>query len=573
MILNGSGVSKGIVIGRIFVYKPFTVQVKETRFSGSAEDELLKYEHAVQCARDELESCRKHLEKTEMDKAHLFSAHEELLCDTCVDEDIRDAVVHDRVAADYAIDSVFSSYAAAFAKSKSPVIRERVSDMNDVKLRLLRVFYGIKEKNIASLASPVIIACHDLLPSDTATMDRDNVIGILTEAGGETSHSAIIAKSRRIPAILGISGLLDSVYDDETVILDALTGKVFTEPSAELVEAYKKKNEAFLAARKETDLWLDRKAVTADGQEISIGLNIGSASDDELENLKHTDYIGLFRSEFLYMGKSDFPDEDMQFAEYKKVLVAADGAPVTLRTLDIGGDKTLKYWKLPQEDNPFLGCRAIRLCFRHEDIFRIQLRAALRASVYGNLQLMFPMIGSLDDIRKAKGIVESVKAELAAEKIPYRGTVGIGIMIEIPSIALIADQVAREVDFASLGTNDLCQYLLACDRVNPGVAGYYQNFHPALFRLIGYAAQEFARAGKPLGVCGELGGNPLAVPVLAGLGITKFSMGIASVPVIKKTLASFSVEEMQRLAAHVRNSGTAEETEQYLKEQITAASV
>jgi len=394
------------------------------------------------------------------------------------------------------------------------------------------------------------------------------VLAIVTEVGGETSHSAIIARSYEIPAVLGIANLLETVKDGSTIAVDALTGEVFGEPDKAVTDRITAKRERHLAQAAEVKAFLRSDPRTACGTRIDIGLNIADANEEELSASEYTDFVGLFRTEFLYMGKSELPTEDEQFEVYRNVLTRYGEKPVTLRTLDIGGDKTLTSMDLPKEENPFLGRRALRLCFSFPDMFKTQLRAALRASVYGNLNLMLPMVGSMDDIRRARSILNEVQSELSSKGIAWNRDFKFGVMIEIPSIALISDLAAREIDFASIGTNDLCQYLTAVDRMNSDVSAYYQNFHPAMFRLIGHTAESFNAAGKPLGVCGEMGGNPEAAAVLVGLGLRKLSMGLASVAPVKAMLSKLSIPKAEEIAAKVKNCATAGEAENFIREQL-----
>jgi len=573
MKLKGTNVSDGIALGEVYIFTPFKADVKEAYFEGSEAQYIVAYERAKSDALNELISIQDKMRKTDPEKVKIFVAHTDLLDDEDMDEEIIDLITDEKYLPDFAIETIFNQYKKMLAKSKNALIRERAADMEDVKNRLLRNYYGIEEHNISSLSAPVVLACHDLLPSDTATMDRKNILGFMTEVGGPTSHSAIIAKSYGIPAILGVCDLLSTVKNGQRVILDALKGEIILDPTQKQSVEYAFKRTEFQKERADLLKYLDIEGKTKDGVHVDIGMNIGSASIENLKNLSHVDYVGLFRSEFLYMGKASMPSEETQFEEYKKVLMSSKGHIVTLRSLDIGGDKTLSYWKLPKEDNPFLGCRAIRLCFENQEIFKTQLRAALRASVYGTLYLMFPMIESLDDIRRVKAIIAEVKADLDAQGIAYSDTMKTGVMIEIPSIAMIADQVAKEVDFASIGTNDLCQYLLACDRMNQKLAPYYQQYHPAVFRLIDMVAKAFNAEGKSLSVCGELGGDPRASLVLAGMGIKKLSMNISSVPRVKKGLSFFTMDELKTIATEVQTLGTHQEIGEYLSKQLAAKGI
>lgn len=484
-----------------------------------------------------------------------------------MDEETRDAI-QSGVSAAESIQAVYDNYISVFEGLEDPLIRERASDMRDVSSRLLRCLAGVPEQNLSVLPGPVIVVADDLVPSDTASLDRENVLGIITALGGVTSHSAIIARSYELPALLGVGDAVHQLAEGQEIILDAEAGAFFTEFTEADRIHYEKKREKFLERARKTKLFLDREPVTSDGQRILIEMNIASSEPQNLEKARYSDGVGLFRSEFLYLGHRTLPTEEEQLQTYRKVLMTFGKRPVILRTMDIGGDKQLDCLDLPKEDNPFLGNRALRLCFTHPDVFRTQLRAALRASVYGNLWIMFPMVGSMDDIRKAKSFVSEVQEELRSEGIAFREDVKIGIMIEIPSIAMLADIAAEEVDFASIGTNDLTQYCTAVDRGNPEIASYYQTFHPALFRLIGYVIREFSKRGKPVGVCGEMGGNPFSATVLIGLGMSQLSMNASSIADIKELVCSLSTDKAREIANTVCALSTADEVQTYLKNQI-----
>ena len=568
MRYTGTAVSAGVVIGKVYLYERFVSDVSKCPM-GTPAEEAAHYLAARDAAQGELETlCQHFTELGDNEKASIFSAHLEILSDETMDEEIQAGISGGESSGPWVIRSVYEQYASMFEQLADPIIRERAVDLRDVCARLLRCWEGLPEQNLSALPEPVIIITHDLVPSDTATLDRNNVLGIVTEIGGSTSHSAIIARSYEIPAVLGVSGIVSQLEDRQEVILDAVDGAILSGFDEEVRSAYEAKRREILRRQAHTKLYIDREPITPDGVRIAVELNIASAEPQNLEYAKYTDGVGLFRSEFLYMGRSALPTEEEQFQAYRKVLMTYGSRPVILRTLDIGGDKPLDCLDIPKEDNPFLGNRALRLCFQHPDMFRTQLRASLRASVYGNLWLMFPMVASMDDIRRAKSCLESAKAELTAEGIPFSPDLKVGIMVEIPAIAFLADQAAREVDFASIGTNDLTQYLTAVDRGNPEVRAYYQTYQPSLFRLIGYVVRSFAAQGKPVGVCGEMGGDPLAAAVLIGLGMRQLSMGAASVASIKQMILSTSCETAKALAETVCGLSTADEVRKYLKEHI-----
>lgn len=542
---RGEAVSGGIAIGKAYHYCPVEYTVEPAQ-AGNPAEERKRLETARAKALEELKTIQNSFPEEQKDKAMIFAAHQELLEDEELLDMLQMGIQDEGYTAEYAVQSSFEEYIGLLSRVKDPTIAGRVADLKDVRNRLLRILHGDPEKSLSRLPGDVIIVAHDLLPSDTATMDRQHVLGILTEVGGKTSHSAILARSMHIPAVLGVTDVRKNIADGEEIILDAVEGLVLRDPTDEETAEYRKQEEAFQVRRRQTETYLAAEPRTKDGVPVQIGLNIGGADADE--TYRYIDFVGLFRTEFLYMENDHWPTEEEQFEAYARVLRLAKGKPVTLRTLDIGGDKQLPYYELPKEGNPFLGKRALRLCLAEEPLFRTQLRAAYRASVYGKLQIMFPMVGSLDDIARAKAVAESVRQELAAEGVPM-GEVPLGIMIEIPAIAMLAPLAAAEVDFASIGTNDLCQYLCAADRMNASVAAYSQSMGPAMLKTLKMIIDAFRAAGKPLSVCGEMGGDPAAAALLVGMGLRKLSMSASSVAAIKEMLATHTLPELEAKAA------------------------
>jgi phosphotransferase system enzyme I (PtsI) len=564
---QGNPVSKGVAVGKVYRYIPYEAKVEETTVAPEEAAKVLEeYRDAKKGAEKELAAMRERL-GADSDKAAILGAHMEILKDPALDDMVESLIKNQYCNAKWAVEKAFTKFIKMLSRVKDDMIRERIADMKDVKGRLLRNLDKAPEANLGELEEPVVIVAKDLFPSDTASLKRDMALAIVTEVGGATSHTAIIARSYGIPALLGVDNAMEILSDGELVGVDAVDGVLATELTAEEIKQYEEKGERFRIEAEETLKYQGVEPVTPDGVRIDVDLNVGSASDEELEGANCTDGVGLFRSEFLYMGRETLPSEDEQVEIYTKVLKAFHGRPVTLRTLDIGGDKKLDCMELPQEENPFLGNRALRLCFTYPDIFKTQLRAALRAATEGELWVMFPMVGSMDDIRQAKAMVETARKELEAENIPY-GPIKIGIMIEIPSIALIADIAVKEVDFASIGTNDLCQYATAVDRMNPAVSRYYQKYHPAMFRLIRDVVRVFNEAGKSICVCGELGGDELAAVVLMGLGMRKLSMGKSSVAQTKKMITNTTAKHAGEIADAVCRMETAEEIRQYLSEEL-----
>ena len=566
-ILKGNPVSRGIALAKVYVYKAFKADVHESYFEAGQEAAKFKqFTDAVAAAEAELDTIVASLSVESPEKAKIFTAHIEILNDEEVAEEVKDMIYSSKAMPDYAVDMVFTEFAILLEKAKDSLIAARAADLRDVRNRVLRILKGEKEQNLANLREKVVVVAHDLLPSDTATLDRSHVMGIVTEVGGATSHTAIIARSYKIPAVLGVPEATEIMQNGDMIVLDALKGQVLLEPERATISEYEVKLEEFLKSEKQTAEYLGRIPLVASGERFSVGLNIGSIEPDE--GFKYVDFVGLFRTEFLYMESEHMPTEDEQFAAYKKVLANAMGNPVTLRTLDIGGDKSLRYLVLPKEDNPFLGNRALRLCLDMPDMFRTQLRASLRASAFGPMQIMFPMVGTIDDVRAGNVAVEAVKAELRAEGIPFDEKIKVGIMIEIPSIAMIADLAAKETDFASVGTNDLTQYLHAVDRMNPKLITYYQSSSPAMFRILGKIFKEYNEANKQVSVCGELAGEPLAAIVLFGLGLRKFSMNASNIAHVKRMLSLFTLAETEEIAEKVVNMDTQADVEAFLKAEV-----
>ena len=563
-ILRGKPVSPGIAIAKAYIYQSLEIHVPEEAVAVGGEPEQLGiFEKVCAQAKAELDELRERLGAEDVSKAKIFAAHREILEDEEVLAEIRHAITVDRQNAAAAIDKVYGQFAELLAGVADPLIAERAADLYDVRDRLLRLCMGKKAKDLSMLCEDVIIVAHDLRPSDTATMDRAHVKGIVTETGGTNSHSAILARSFQIPAILGVENAVSLIKEGSLLAMDAISGELFPEPTPERMEAFGEKRRGFLAETAKEERYRDRPAVMADGTKLLLGMNIGGTEFDMPGD--RFDFIGLLRTEFLYMEASELPDEEAQFSAYRRVVEHANGHTVTLRTLDIGGDKTLPYMELPKEENPFLGKRALRLCFDEPELFQTQLRAALRASAFGSLQIMFPMVGGMEDIARAKQQLETAKKALSEKGIAFDPNIRTGIMIEVPSIALIADLAAEEVDFASIGSNDLTQYVCAADRMNPGTAGYYQNLSPAMLRLLSFVFAEFNRRGKEICVCGEMAGNPKAAVLLAGLGARRLSMSAANDAGVKAALAAISRKDAEDIAQRCMQMRTEKEVMEYLE--------
>jgi phosphotransferase system enzyme I (PtsI) len=566
MVLKGIPVSDGIALGSMLIYKPVKLECKESYCT--PETALQEWEYLQQGMESALNSLVESMNKAQPKQREILEAHQSILEDLVIQEEIKDKIIQQHYSASWAVWDVYENLITLLAQVEDPLIKERVEDLKDVRGRLLSALAAETDGSLEAQSQPFIIVADDLPPSVAATMDASKVLGIVCEQGSATSHTAILARSLGVPAVLGVKGLLNQIKEQENALigLDGTEGTVYLSPEPQHKEILLKKQLEHEENKKRTANFLYAPAATRDGVRVQIGLNLEADEEGHREKLKAVDFVGLLRTEFLFMNRTELPDEETQFKAYKSIIEQSGQQPVILRTLDIGGDKEAPCLKLPSEENPFLGNRALRICFERPQLFRTQLRAALRASVYGNLWIMFPMVSRIEDIRKAKEMVEQVRQELADGDVPVASRIPIGIMVETPSIALIPDLAAREVDFASIGTNDLCQYLMAADRHNQAVSQYYQPYHPAMFRLIQQVHNGFEAVGKSISVCGEMAGDVLSAAVFAGMGIRKLSMGIHQVAAVKEMLARYSVNQLQAAANQVTQLATAHEVKTYLQE-------
>ncbi|UPT58792.1 phosphoenolpyruvate--protein phosphotransferase [Geobacillus thermoleovorans] len=563
--IHGIAASSGIAIAK--AYRLETPHLAaEKRTVADVEAEIARLEAAVAKAKEELEAIKQHaLEKIGEDKAAIFAAHLLVLDDPELLNPIKEKIKTEQVNAEYALHETASFFISMFEGMNNEYMKERAADIRDVTKRVLAHLLGVTISNPSLISEEVVIIAEDLTPSDTAQLNRQYVKGFATDIGGRTSHSAIMARSLEIPAVVGTKAITAEVQNGDIVIVDGLDGQVVVNPSPELLARYEEKRARYEEQKAEWAKLVDQPTVTADGVHVELAANIGTPDDVKGALANGAEGIGLYRTEFLYMGRSELPTEDEQFAAYKTVLEKMDGKPVVVRTLDIGGDKELPYLHLPKEMNPFLGFRAIRLCLEMQDMFRTQLRALLRASVHGNLKIMFPMIATLDEFRQAKAILLEEKEALLRQGVPVADDIEVGMMVEIPAAAVMADQFAREVDFFSIGTNDLIQYTMAADRMNERVSYLYQPYNPAILRLISYVIDAAHREGKWVGMCGEMAGDPIAIPILLALGLDEFSMSATSILPARAQLKRLSKEDAVRVKETVLSLGTAEEVVSFVK--------
>ena len=565
-MLNGIAASNGIVIAKAYRLIEPDLNVTKNAIS-DLDAELLRLKESVTKAQSELEAIREKV-KTEQgeDKAAIFDAHILVLNDPELLGAVQEKVKSEKINAEFAMREIADMFIAMFEQMDNEYMKERAADIRDVTKRVISHLLGVQIPNPSMIAEEVIVVAEDLTPSDTAQLNREFVKGFTTDIGGRTSHSAIMARSLEIPAVVGTKQATDAIQNGDMIILDGLKGEVHINPTPELIEEYKKAADEYAQQKLEWAKLVNEKTVTADGHHVELAANIGTPKDLEGVKANGAEAVGLYRTEFLYMGRDNLPGEEEQFESYKAVLEGMDGKPVVVRTLDIGGDKELPYLDLPKEMNPFLGFRAIRLCLEELSIFRTQLRALLRASVYGNLRIMFPMIATLDEFRSAKKVLEEEKAKLIQEGIAVSDTIQLGIMVEIPSTAVIADQFAKEVDFFSIGTNDLIQYTMAADRMNERVSYLYQPYNPAILRLVKMVIEAAHKEGKWAGMCGEMAGDELAIPLLIGLGLDEFSMSATSVLRARSQIKTLTRSDMQELANKAIQMQTAAEIVEMVKE-------
>ncbi|EPC4998730.1 phosphoenolpyruvate--protein phosphotransferase [Listeria innocua] len=567
--LKGIAASDGIAIAKAYLLVEPDLSYEKTEVT-DVESEVKRFESALEVSSTELSTIREKAAKDlGEDKAQIFDAHLLVLNDPELTGPIEESIKNAKTNAETALQETTDMFIGMFESMDNEYMRERAADIKDVRKRVLSHLLGVTIPNPALIDEEVVVVAADLTPSDTAQLNRKFVKGFVTDIGGRTSHSAIMARSLEIPAVVGTKEVTASVAKNDIVIIDGLEGNVIIHPTEEQIAHYEKIKSDFALQQAEWEKLKNEKTVSKDGVHVELAANIGTPNDLEGVISNGGEAVGLYRTEFLYMGRDNFPTEEEQFEAYKAVVSGMDGKSVVVRTLDIGGDKTLPYLELPEEMNPFLGFRAIRLCFANEELFRTQLRALLRASVYGNLKIMFPMIATVNEFRQARDILLDEKAKLKAAGTEVSDSIELGIMIEIPAAAVLADQFAKEVDFFSIGTNDLIQYTMAADRMNERVSYLYQPYNPSILRLVKMVIDASHKEGKWTGMCGEMAGDQTAVPLLLGLGLDEFSMSASSILKSRSLIKRLDQSEMVKLAEEALNKSTAEEVVE-LVEKYTA---
>ncbi|AQP53001.1 phosphoenolpyruvate--protein phosphotransferase [Vagococcus penaei] len=547
--LKGIAVSDGIAVAKAYLLVEPDLSFEKITIS-DIDNEKARLSDALAQSTKELQKIRDKAAKSlGEEEAQVFDAHLMVLADPELIGSIESNINDNKVNAESALKDVADTFVSMFESMvDNPYMQERAADIRDVTKRVMSHLLGVKLPDLSMINEEVIVIADDLTPSDTAQLDRNFVKAFVTNIGGRTSHSAIMARSLEIPAVVGTKDITEHVVEGDMLAVDGIEGIVIVNPSAEEVSDFEGKTKAFSDLKAEWDKLKDAKTETADGKHFELAANIGTPKDLEGVISHGGEAVGLYRTEFLYMDSPDFPSEDEQFNAYKAVLEGMSGKPVVVRTMDIGGDKELPYLKFPEEMNPFLGYRAIRICLAEDTMFRTQLRALLRASVYGNLRIMFPMIATLKEFRDAKAMLLEEKAKLVNEGVEVAEDIQVGIMIEIPAAAVIADRFAKEVDFFSIGTNDLIQYTMAADRMNERVSYLYQPYNPAILRLVKNVIDSAHAEGKWAGMCGEMAGDQTAVPLLVGLGLDEFSMSATSILRTRSLMKRLDSVKMAELA-------------------------
>ncbi|MFB3182507.1 phosphoenolpyruvate--protein phosphotransferase [Staphylococcus pseudintermedius] len=570
-IIKGIAASDGVAIAKAYLLVEPDLSFNNEK-TDQPEAEVQKFNEALNNSKIELTKIRNHAEEQlGADKAAIFDAHLLVLDDPELIQPIEEKIKNESASAPQALTEVTQNFITIFESMDNEYMKERAADIRDVAKRVLAHILGVELPNPSIIDESVIIVAHDLTPSDTAQLNKQYVQGFVTNIGGRTSHSAIMSRSLEIPAVVGTKSISESVQQGDMVIVDGLTGDVIVNPSDDEIKAYQHKRESFFADREALKQLRDEPSKTLDGHEVELAANIGTPNDLEGVHNNGAEGIGLYRTEFLYMGRDNMPTEDEQFEAYKKVLESMEGKRVVVRTLDIGGDKELPYLNLPEEMNPFLGYRAIRLCLDQPEIFRPQLRALLRASAYGKLNIMFPMVATIQEFRDAKALLLEEKENLKQEGVEVSDDIELGIMVEIPATAALADVFAKEVDFFSIGTNDLIQYTMAADRMSERVSYLYQPYNPSILRLIKQVIDASHQEGKWTGMCGEMAGDETAIPLLIGLGLDEFSMSATSILKARRQIKDLSRTEMVQLADHALNCATVDEVVDLVKAKTTKA--
>ena len=567
-MLKGIGASVGIGIGKAVVIKDIELDIKKRNIDNfEVELELFNkaLEHTKQRSKAMAETLRKRVGSKE---AEILEGHVLLMSDPMLIAEIETGIRTQMLNSEYVLEDVCERFAAIFESMDDELMQQRATDMRDIKTRLQKSVLGLEDVDLSELEADSILIAKDLTPSMTAGLNPEKVTGIITQFGGTTSHSAILARALEIPAILSVAEILDKVSDKDSICMDGESGELYINPSQEIIEDFKKKQIEQIEFKKILETYKGKESVSKDGRKVEIAANIGKPGDVKKVLEYDADGIGLFRTEFLFMDRDSIPNEEEQFEAYKKVAVAMENKPVIIRTLDIGGDKEIPYMNISKDENPFLGYRAIRLCLdRKDDIYRPQLRALLRASAFGNIKIMLPLITSIEEVYEAKQLIEEEKKSLDAQGIDYNKSIKVGVMIETAAATLIADILAKEVDFFSIGTNDLIQYTMSVDRGNDKVSYLYSVYNPAVLRAIKHIISEAKKAGIQVGMCGEAAADPKLIPLLLYWGLDEFSMSASYVLKSRKLVTDTDIQSLKDMEEAVMALESESKVRAFLEER------
>lgn len=569
MIYKGIAGAEGIGIGKALVVCEQTLDYSHVVFSG-AENETNRLQAAIAAFCEKVTAMQKKLTASVGEKqAEILNGQIMMIQDPFMTSQMQDFIAGGQCA-EAAVDAVCNMYIEMFSSVEDDLTRQRATDIRDMRARLLGILLGQTEVDLSDLPPETVLVAHDFTPSMTANMQKEHIVGILSECGSKTSHSAILARSLELPAVMSVENICTLLENGDTVIVDGTRGEAVVRPAQGILEAYASKREQLKMEKQALHAFAGKKTVTADGKQLAVYANIGKPDDVPAVLQNDGEGVGLFRTEFLFMDRTALPSEEEQFAAYRAVATQMQGKEVIIRTLDVGGDKDIPYLHMEKEENPFLGHRAVRYCLDNPEIYKVQLRALLRASAYGNIKIMLPLVTTVSEVRRVRELLESTKAELRRENIEFRDTIPVGVMIETPAAAMTADLLAKEADFFSIGTNDLTQYTMAVDRGNSKVSALYSHYNPAVLRLIKQTAEAANRAGIPVGMCGEAAGDKAFIPLLIAFGLHEFSVTPAAVLPTRKTVSLWSKTDADALAERVLTLDSAEEVAAALEEAARA---
>lgn len=565
-MIQGIGASKGYGVGTIVRIEETDLSFEDKKIT-DVDAEVARFQKAVEDFTEKtMDMAAKMREQVGEKEAEILEGHVIMVSDPAMADEVTNQI-KDGSCAERALWNVCDMFIQIFSMAEDELTNQRVTDVQDMRNRLLKILLGKEEVDISQVPKGTILAARDLTPSMTVGLHKENVVGILTEVGGKTSHSAILARALEIPAVLSIPDIMQTVKDGQEVALDGDLGVVILDPSEEEKAEYHAKREQYVKEKEALRALVGKPTITADGKQVELVCNIGKPQDSDMVLERDGEGVGLFRTEFLFMDRTNTPSEEEQFQAYKQVAETMQGKPVIIRTLDVGGDKEIPYLNLEKEENPFLGYRAIRVCLKQKDLYRAQLRALLRASAYGDIRIMVPMVTCLDELRQVKELLGELMKELNQEQIAYNKEIKVGIMVETPAASLMADLLAKEADFFSIGTNDLTQYTMVVDRGNAQVAYLYSAYNPAVLRSIAHVIACGNKAGIPVGMCGEAAADEKLIPLLLAYGLDEFSVSATSVLATRNTIAKWTIEEAKALAKEVEGLGTREEVEQLLEQR------